>query len=68
MLRERREHRVFQQLLQIVPGLEDRIMEGSDKEVAHIADLVCITSYPSLLSVIITSHVDTEGRLQCEIG
>jgi hypothetical protein len=43
-------------------------MEGSDKEVAHIADLVCITSYPSLLSVIITSHVDTEGRLQCEIG
>jgi len=37
---ERREHRVFQQLLQIIPGLEDRIMEGSDEEVTHIAELI----------------------------
>ncbi|KIM72920.1 hypothetical protein PILCRDRAFT_81530, partial [Piloderma croceum F 1598] len=39
-LEERREHRLFQQLLQIVPGLEDRIMEGSDEELSHIAELI----------------------------
>ena len=38
--RERREHRVFQQLLQMIPGLEDRLMSGSADDVVHIADLV----------------------------
>jgi hypothetical protein len=38
--RERREHRVFQQLLRMVPGLEERIMEGSGEEIGHVADLV----------------------------
>jgi hypothetical protein len=38
--RERREHRVFQQLLQMVPGLEERLLEGSDEDVIHIGELV----------------------------
>lgn len=39
-IRERREHRVFETLLQSVPGLEERLMEGSDEQVSHVADLV----------------------------
>lgn len=38
--RERREHRVFQRLLEMVPGLEERLVEGSDENVVHIAELV----------------------------
>jgi hypothetical protein len=38
--RVRREHRVFQQLLYMVPGLEERIMVGSEEDVSHIAELV----------------------------
>jgi hypothetical protein len=40
--RERREHRIFQTLLQMVPGLENRIMSCSEEEVRLVADLVCI--------------------------
>jgi hypothetical protein len=39
--RERREHRIFQALLQMIPGLEERLMEGSNEDVIHIAELVC---------------------------
>jgi Mn-dependent DtxR family transcriptional regulator len=38
--RERREHRIFEQLLQSVPGLDEKIAEGSDEHVHHLADLV----------------------------
>ena len=38
--RERREHRVFQELLKSVPGLEERLLQGSEEEVDIIADLV----------------------------
>lgn len=38
--RERKEHRVFDQLLQMVPGLEDRLLNGSDEEVGRVAELV----------------------------
>jgi len=40
--REHREHRIFRILLQMVPRLEERLMEGFNEDVAHIADLVCI--------------------------
>lgn len=40
--RERREHRVFQQLLLSVPGLEARLMDGSDEDVGHVAELVSV--------------------------
>jgi hypothetical protein len=39
-LRERREHKVFQQLLQMVPSLEERLLDGSDVNIRHIAELV----------------------------
>jgi hypothetical protein len=40
--RERREHRVFTKLLQMVPGLEERLMNSSEEEVVFVADLVCL--------------------------
>lgn len=40
LCRERREHRVFGVLLQMIPGLESRLMNGDEDEVIHIADLV----------------------------
>jgi len=39
--RERREHRVFKGLLEMVPGLEERIMNGMEDQIAHIVDMVC---------------------------
>jgi hypothetical protein len=39
-LRERREHKVFQQLLQMVPGLEERLLDDSDVNIRLIAELV----------------------------
>lgn len=41
LARERREHQVFRTLLQMIPGMEDRLMEGSDEDIVHIAELVC---------------------------
>lgn len=41
--RERREHRVFQRLLQMIPGLEDRLMGSSADDVVHITNLVSHT-------------------------
>jgi hypothetical protein len=41
LTRERREHRVFTRLLEMVPGLEERLLEGTDEGVVHIAELVC---------------------------
>jgi hypothetical protein len=38
--RERREHHIFRALLNTVPGLEERIMTGSEDEVTIVAELV----------------------------
>ena len=38
--RERREHRVFSVLLQMVPGLESQLMNGDEDKVIDIADMV----------------------------
>jgi len=37
---ERREYRVYRQLLDMIAGLEDRLMTGSDEEITHVADLI----------------------------
>lgn len=37
---EQREHGIFRALLGIVPGLEERIMNGSPEEIKLVADLV----------------------------
>jgi hypothetical protein len=42
--RQRREYQVFTTLLQMIPGLEDRLVEGSEEGVVQIADLVRFTS------------------------
>ena len=38
--RERWEHRVFEELLRSVPGLEERLLHGSEEEVDIVAELV----------------------------
>ena len=38
--RQRREHQVFSVLLQMVPNIEVRLMEGTDQDVASIANMV----------------------------
>ena len=38
--REEKEHHVFQSLLQMIPGLEARLLESSEEELRLIADLV----------------------------
>lgn len=38
--RQRRQFRIFNELLQLVPGLRDRILDSMPDETAEIADLV----------------------------
>jgi len=42
LFRERRKHRVFAELLQMVPGLEERLVQGDDNDILVVADLVCV--------------------------
>jgi hypothetical protein len=66
--RERREHRVFRLLLQMVPGMEDRLMEGSEEDTLHIAELVCnygVSSHMHFSTLAMLT--DPEGRFRCKI-
>jgi hypothetical protein len=38
--RQKREHGVYKQLMGMIPGLEERLVNGSEEETLHIADLV----------------------------
>jgi hypothetical protein len=38
--RDRREHRVFEQLLDSYPGLLERLQNGSEEEIIHVGELV----------------------------
>lgn len=38
--RQRREYHVFETLLQIIPGLEDRLMNGSENDIVEMAESV----------------------------
>lgn len=40
--KEWKELEVFRELLRMVPGLEAHLMDSSEDEVIHIADLVCL--------------------------
>jgi hypothetical protein len=40
--RERREHRVFRILLDMISGLEQRLVDGSEEDAVHVAGLVCL--------------------------
>ena len=39
-LRQRREYGVYKQLMKMIPGLEERLLQGSEEEILHIADMV----------------------------
>jgi hypothetical protein len=64
-LRERREHRIFRVLLDMVPGLEDRLMEGSEDNVVAIAGLVWFLGYNLIFELKLCT--DSKGDLQREI-
>lgn len=38
--REHREHKVYLRLMQMIPGLEERLINGTDEYILHIAELV----------------------------
>jgi hypothetical protein len=40
--RERHKHRVFGVLLQMVPGLEERLMDGTEEDVVFVAEMVSV--------------------------
>ena len=40
MSREHREHGIYICLMQMIPGLEERLMSGSDEDVFYVAELV----------------------------
>lgn len=63
-LRERREHRVFMKLLQMIPGLEERLVQSSEPEVVLIADLVSPPTCPWPPTQIIS---DQERCIECPI-
>ena len=50
---ERREHKVFEELLRTIPNLEERIMTGSEEDLTEIADqvstILTIRTKPSYL-------------------
>ncbi|KAF8074612.1 hypothetical protein FPV67DRAFT_1408440 [Lyophyllum atratum] len=39
-IQEQREYLVYRQLLQIVPGFEERLYDGSPEEIQHLADMI----------------------------
>lgn len=49
--RQRRQFRVFEDLLQLVPGLKDRILNGDPDEVSEIAELVSLPKYHTLFEI-----------------
>ena len=68
--RQRREHRVFMLLLQMVPGLEERLVEGSEENVLHVAELVRFSTNNIYMDNLATRliHTDPERRVQRQVG
>ena len=56
--RDRKERRVFQQLLQTIPRLQERLMESEQAELSVIAELVCF------LLLIILNHAPILQRFR----
>jgi hypothetical protein len=64
--RERREHAIFQELLKSIPGLEERLVTGSDDEVMIVAELVgVIYHYIFGQQFYSLSLVDPERSIWC---
>jgi hypothetical protein len=67
ILRERREHRIFQLLLQMIPGLEDRLLNGSEENVTHIAELVCFILPTIYLAPVGDTNHTPRSREVCQV-
>ena len=55
-------------MLQMIPGLEERLMGSSEEEISFIADMVCV--HPYLLAAMNSSPscaADKEGHVECTI-
>jgi hypothetical protein len=57
---ERKKHNAFQKLMWTVPSLEERLMEGSDENIIHIAELVCMHSIRPYFISTLTATSDSE--------
>jgi hypothetical protein len=66
--RQRRENRIFTLLLQMVPGLEERLVEGSEENVLHVAELVRFSISKIYGQFDNTIHADPERRVQRQVG
>ena len=65
--REQQERRVFDSLLQMIPGLREHLLDASAKEITSIADAVCIRPPSKLLSNFLLP-TDSEGYIECQVG
>jgi hypothetical protein len=53
----------------MVPGLEERLMEGSEEDLIHVADMVRLHTVVRTTTNIINYllNLDTKGRLKCSV-
>lgn len=56
---------MFQRLIEMIPGLEERLLEGSDESAVHIAELVSSYIYFDLSERSLSP--DSEGCLERKI-
>ena len=40
-IRQNQEYRIYKTLLQMIPGLEDRLVDGGEAEIHYCSKLVC---------------------------
>lgn len=62
--REGREHRVYKELLRMVPNLEERVMTGSEQDLIEVADLVSIITTIHLTNTVNLSFSFVKGQLE----
>jgi hypothetical protein len=65
LIRERREHRIFENLLQMIPELQERLMGASAEEIVHVGELVGVDFILGLMGP--HSVIDTERLRQCKV-
>jgi len=50
--RQKYKHGVYKQLMNMIPGLKEHLLNGSEEEILHVADLF-VTPYVSIKSFLI---------------
>ena len=51
----------------MIPGLEERLVEGSEENVIHVAELVCFLLAACLERLMQFTYPDSERRFQRQI-